>query len=689
MKNIFSLLFAVIFALGAAAQLDRSIRPEAGPAPKLDFGKYKMYEMKNGLKVIVVENHKLPRVSMSLIIDRDPILEGDKAGYVSIAGEMLRQGTTNRTKDTLDEQVDFIGANLNTGSTSVSASGLSKYTDNLMEMLADVAMNPAFTEEEFEKLKKQTLSGIESNKDDADAIGANVFNAMVYGKDHPYGEIMTEATVNNITLEDCKAYYKKYWIPNNAIIAIVGDVKPGAIKKMVKNYFSAWEMGEVVHNEFSMPAPADGRQISFVPRESSVQSVLNIGNTIELQPGSPDEVKMRLTNQILGGGSMGRLFQNIREDKAYTYGAYSDYDSDKLVGEFSASASVRNEVTDSAVVEFFNEFEAIRNTPVSADELAGAKASIIGAFGRSLESPSTIARFALNIERYNLPEDYYKTYLTKLEALTAEDVMATAKKYINVENTHIVVVGSAAEVATPLKSLGTLKYYDNEANEIDEPTMPVPEGLTADSVINMYVTALGGAANLDKVKDINMKMDAEISGAPMTLSAVIVRKKPNKYKMEMTAAGMGVLMSQVYDGKKGFVDGMQGHQDLEGEELEEMERQSRFNPERNYKAQGYTLNLTSLVMLNGEKAYVMEVTDPKGAKHKEYYSAVSGLKLKSERTEDTPQGPMTSAQTFGDYREVNGVKYPYAMGIETGPQKVKMTVKELKVNTGVKDSDFK
>ncbi len=689
MKKIFSLVFTVAMALGATAQLDRSVRPEAGPAPKLDFGKYDVYEMDNGLKLIVVEDHKLPRVSMSLIIDRDPVQEGDKAGYVELAGEMLRQGTTNRPKTQLDEEIDFIGASVNTSSSSVSASGLSKYTEKLIEILADVTLNPAFPQEEFEKLKKQMISGIESAKEEPDAIAENVFAAMLYGKDHPYGEFPTLKTVEKIELEDCKTYYNNYWIPNDAYIAIVGDIKARTAKKLVKKYFEDWEMANVPENVFQQPKPAKGLEISFVNKESAVQSVVTIGNVIELKPGSPDEVKLNLANQILGGGSMGRLFQNIREDKAYTYGAYSSYDDDRLVGEFSASASVRNDVTDSAIVEFYKEFQRLRNEPVTDEELEGAKNFIIGSFGRALENPSTIARFALNIQRYNLPEDYYENYLTRLQALTADDVMATAQKYIDTENTHLVVVGKASDVAARLKAMGPLKYYDTEGNETGEPSMPVPAGITADSVVNTYIRAIGGRENLKKVKDITTKMEAQVTGAPMTMNATIIRKKPDMYKMEMVAPGMGTIMSQVYNGEKGKMGGMQGEQVLEGDDLKGMAEQARFNKELDYLTDAYTIKLTKIMMVDDQKAYVMEVTDSNGNKATEYYAVSSGLKIKAEATEETPQGPMSSSQTFGDYREVNGVKYPYMMKIESGPQKVNMKVTEIKVNSGVKDSEFK
>lgn len=687
MKKIFSIAFSLMLALGATAQLDRSQRPEPGPAPELDFGKYKLYELKNGLKIIVVEDHKLPRLSMNLIVDRDPVQEGKKAGYVSLAGEMLRQGTTNLTKDQLDEEIDFIGASLNTSSASIYTSGLSKYSEKLVSLMADVAMNPSFPQEEFDKLKKQQISALESEKDDPSAVSANVFNAMLYGKDHPYGEMTTVATTENVELEDCKTYYNNYWVPNNTYIAVVGDIKAKTAKKLIQQYFGDWEMGNVAENVFDKPAEPTGMEVSLVNKSSAVQSVVALGNIIELKPGDEDIIKLQLANQILGGGSLGRLFQNIREDKGYTYGAYSSYDEDELIGEFSAEASVRNEVTDSAIVEFLAEFEKLRTEPVSEEELQGAKNYIIGSFGRALESPQTVARFALNIQRYNLPEDYYENYLTKLGALTAQDVMDAANKYIKKDAMHIVVVGKGIDIAEKLKAFGKVSYYDEEGNETEAPSKPIPAGLTADSVVAMYIKALGGEKNLNKVKDVAIYYDAAIPGAPMKLSAVHMQKRPNKFKMEITASGMGTLNKTVFDGTRGFMSGMQGEQELDGEELDDIKKQGEFFPELNYTEDEYTLELTHMDKVGTEEAYVMVVSDQDGKTTTEYYSVNTGLKLKEENTEEGPQGPMTISQIYGDYKEVGGVMWPHSMTLDQG-QQIKFTVTDIKVNSKLKDSEF-
>jgi zinc protease len=688
MKRILASLLILLITASGYAQVDRSIRPKPAPAKAIELGDYKSYTLDNGLKIIVVKNDKLPRVSFSLVVDRDPFLEGDKAGFVSLAGSLMRNGTINRTKEQLDKEVDFIGATLFTGATNAYASGLSKYSEEIIGLMADVALNPSFPQEEFDKLKKQSLTGIESAKDDPNSLSSRLSNSSLYSLDHPYGELETEASINNITIEDCKSFYNENWSPNQAYIVVVGDIKAKKAKKLIKKYFGEWASKEVSTREYEMPAKPSKSVVNIINRNSSVQTVIRLANTIDLQPGSEDIVAVQLMNQILGGGSMGRLFQNIREDKAYTYGAYSQYDSDELVGSFSANASVRNEVTDSSVVEFIKEFKRLQTEKVSEQELQDAKNNIIGSFGRNLERPQTIASFALNIARYNLPEDYYKTYLQRLGAVSADDIMAASKKYINSDALIITAVGKAADIASKLEQFGEVKYYDFNGLETGAPSFPVPAGVTAESVISGYINAIGGQDNLAKVKDISIMMSASISGMPMEATAKTLKKRPNLFLTEMNVVGFGTVQKVYFDGKKGESSGMQGSAVLEGDELEEIKNQGAFFGEAEYLSKGYELNLVAINMVEGEEAYTLEV-DKNGEVQTEYYSVKTGLKLREESTTEGPQGEMTVSQDYSDYRAVEGVMLPFKINISQGAQKIEMITTEAKINSGLKKSDFK
>lgn len=688
MRRILTSMLAMFISVAAYAQLDRSIRPEPAPAKPIEFGDYDVFTLKNGLTIIVVENKKLPRVSFSLVVDRDPIVEGDKAGYVGLAGDLLRQGTTNRSKDQLDQEIDFIGASLFTGSANVFAAGLSKYQEQLVELLADVALNPSFPQEEFDKLKKQSLSGIENAKDDPNSLSGRIFNQSLYGSEHPYGELESDLTIENITIDDCKNYYNTYWAPNKTYITVVGNIKARKAKKLIKKYFGDWQPKEVPSATYPDAPTYDGTVVNVVNRNSSVQTVLSLGNSIDLKPGDPDIVKLRVANQILGGGSMGRLFQNIREDKAYTYGAYSNYSSDRLVGSFSASASVRNEVTDSAIVEFIKEFERLQTEPVSEEVLQAAKNNINGSFGRSLESPQTIASFALNIQRYNLPEDYYQNYLQRLEQVTATDVMEAAKKYINTQNLVITAVGKGGEIAPTLEKFGKVTYYDFYGAETGPPSLPVPDGVTASSVIAAYIDAIGGQENLDKVKDLRIKGKFNMAGLPMPADVLTMKTRKNYFLNEISMAGMGTLNKTTYDGKVVRISGMGGNQELTGEEAESMAAETMMFPEGQYEAMGYKLELESIGFIDGEKVYVMKVTPPNGDANTQYFSVVSGLKVKEEASIEGPEGPTTSSSTYSDYREVNGVLFPFSRKVIAGPQAIEFTTTTVETNVGLKSSDF-
>src|SRR5690554_1451904 len=232
-KSPILLIISLFVSSLAVAQIDRTKLPEPGPAPEIKLGDVEDFTLPNGLKVFVVENNKLPRVAFSLVLERDPLFEGEKAGMTGFVGGMLTAGTSNRTKEELDEEVDFIGASLNAGSTSIYAASLKKHQDKTLELMSDVLFNPVFPPSELDKLKKQALSSLAASKDNPDAISSRLTTAMVYGKDHPYGETQTDQTIENITVEDIKNYYETYFKPNIAYLAIVGDIDEKEAEKVV------------------------------------------------------------------------------------------------------------------------------------------------------------------------------------------------------------------------------------------------------------------------------------------------------------------------------------------------------------------------------------------------------------------------------------------------------------------------
>nr|WP_321454104.1 insulinase family protein [uncultured Carboxylicivirga sp.] len=682
MKKIVFLFLSALIAVSVNAQLDRSIMPAAGPAPKINIKDAETFELKNGLKVIVVENHNVPVVSYSLSLDIDPIVEGDKAGYISMAGDLMRAGTTTKSKAEIDEAVDFIGADLSTRSTGMYASSLKKHSAELLDLMVDVLYNPVFPQEELDKSKKQMLTSLKADKDEPSSIANNITNALLYGKDHPYGEMMTEATVESITADDLKAYYSAYFRPNVAYLVIVGDITLKEAKKQAKTYFAKWEKKEVPSHSYERPAKFDGPKVVVSNKDAANQSTIDVTYTIDLKPGDADQIKARVMNGVLGGGSSGRLFQNLREDKAFTYGAYSSISSDELVGSFSASAQVRTSVTDSAFTEIIYEMNRMRNELVTEKELDLVKNMIAGSFSRSLEDPTTVARFALNIQKYNLPKDYYQTYLEKLSAVTVEDVEAMAKKYLTPDNALIIAVGNVPEIKSTLKKFspsGEVAMYNYYGDEVK--SMPLPAGLTAEKVIGDYVVALGGSDALNTVENYYMHGKMTVQG--MALSMKMYSSRPNKSCVE-TYMGDNMVSKQVCDGKEAKMISPMGEQKLEGDQLKNMIAEAVLFPETKYAELGYKTELLGSEDVDGQDAYKLKVTTPSGKDQTVYFSRESGLKLK-EVTE-TPQGSMVSLYT--GYTEVDGVKFPKTMTQSVGPQSFDIEFDEVKVNDKNMDSKF-
>jgi predicted Zn-dependent peptidase len=669
-KYIYTLFISLVtISLSAQVTIDRSTAPTPGPARTPEIGSYESFELKNGLKVFVVEDHKLPRITMSLILDRDPIVEGAKAGYVSIAGELIGAGTANRTKSALDEEVDFMGANFGTGSNSIRVGGLSKYTDQLIDILSDVLLNPSFPEEEFGKLKSQMISGLKANADDPDAISGNLRGAALYGLEHPYGEVMTEATVEAITIDDCKAYFGTYFRPNIAYMVVIGDITVKDAKKKLNKALKKWKPAEVPTHDYAKTSRAASSRIVMVDKPSAVQSVVWLGNVIDLPQGHPDIEPLRVANQILGGGMSGRLFTNLREDKAFTYGAYSNFGVDELNSTFGASAKVRNEVTDSAITEFLYEIERMKNALVSKEDLIAAKASLSGSFGRSLESPASAANFALNIARYNLPSDYYNNYLSRLEAVTAGDVMRVAKTYMNGPLT-MTVVGKAEDVAGKLSAFGEVEYFDAEGNATEAPTfLFMPEGITKESVLNNYFEAIGGAEAFQNITSFEQEMSLEAPGMPGAVGMKTVKNIPDYYLSEQSMQGMTLMKVEYKDGAA-TRSGMRGNAELEGEELASTAKEAKYvisqlewleNPE--------AITFDGQTLVNGKDVY--QITE---GEQTHYFDVATGLLYMSVETAEGPEGDITVTTVFKEWQEVGGLIFVKTIEQSAGPQSFTVTV---------------
>ena len=681
-KLIFSILF--LTGLVATAQVDRTKQPTPGPAPEINIKDPKSFDLKNGLKVIVVEDHKLPRVIYSLQTDNPPVKEGDAIGAADMLSSMLGKGSQSIDKDAFYEEVDYMGASVNFGSSSAFGNGLSKYSERILQLMADAALHPNFSQDEFDKEKNIILENLKSNEKNVGQAASKLASVLAYGKDNSNGEILTPERLESVTMQDMKEYYNKVFVPNNAYLVVIGDVKYKDVKKQVKKYFKDWKKGAELQNNNATPANVTGTEIDFVDMPNAVQSQIIVLNLVNLKMKDADYFPVLIANQILGGGGEGRLFLNLREDKGYTYGAYSSIGNDKYgPATFRASASVRNEVTDSSVVAFLDEIKNFRDKPVSKKDLENAKAKYTGSFVRSLEQPGTLASFALNIETEDLDDDFYKDYLTKIDAVTIADVQRVAKKYFLVDNARIIIAGKGSEVLDNLEKVTfdgktiPVNYFDKEGNPVERPEhkIEVPEDMNAFKVVANCLQALGGVGALEKINAVQVEGQASMQGRQLDL--LMLRTTNDRFVQLLSMQGQ-TLSKQVLNGNSGFMVQQGKKMPLNDDLLEKLRTAAPPFPELTM-VEDPAMQLTGAEKVDGKNTYVVDM----GNGDTNYFDMETGLKLRT--VTQLQMGPQTIQQTFnfGDYKEVDGVKFPFVLSQSMGPQSIDFIISKVEVNPEV------
>lgn len=680
--KIISVIALFLVTLHLSAQIDRSVQPIPGPSPKINLEKPQTFELKNGLKVLVVENHTLPRVNAALTIDNTPIFEGNKAGVASLTGSLLGSGTKTMNKDAFNEEIDFLGATLNFSSQSVRLNALSKYFSKVLTMMADAIINPVFTQIEFEKEKNKLIDNLKSGENSVPNIANRVESALAYGLQHPYGEFSNEKSVNNVSLNDVQEFFNTNFRPNNAYLVIVGDVNFKEVKKLITDLFGKWNKGINTANILPEVKNTTQTEIDFVNMPNAVQSNIAVVNTVNLKMSNPDYFAVILANKILGGGSQGRLYLNLRETKGYTYGSYSSISSDeKTAGLFEASAQVRNMVTDSAVVQMMSEIEKIRDIKVSDEELKIAKADYTGSFVRNVEKPETVARFALNIRINDLPDNFYETYLEKLNAVTTEDIQRVAKKYFSSDNARIIVVGKATDVLPNLEKVSyPIHYFDKEAKPTTKPDLskPIPDGVNKETVINDYFKAIGG---IDKIKSITSTLvtyEASVLGNTIQNTE---KRTATDYANETSMAG-NVMAKIVMNANGVFMN----KQPIPENMANELKYTLGTFPEMGILTNENS-KLTGIELIDGKDAYVIS-TQGSIISTSLYYDVESGLKVKEMQT-TTMQGKSQEQEAvYSNYKDFGGVKFPTVKKGKIGSQTVDFKLIDAKINQGFTSTDF-
>ncbi len=697
MNKIICFLLAAICTLPSIAQsrIDRSKAPKPGPAPVITIKDPAIFTLPNGMTVIVVENHKLPKITASLSIDRGPIVEGKKAGVNQLMGQMLGEGTTKNNKAAFDEAIDLIGADVSLNAAGGFASALTRHFEKAFLLMSEAIQSPAFPQESFDKLKTQALTGLKSQEKNASAISGRVVNALSYGKNSAQGEFETEESIKALTLQDIKDAYKENITPSRSYLTFVGDITPALAKTIATKALGNWKGKKISLPQIPLTDNVKGTEIDFVDVPTAVQGEINVGNLISNPLSNPDYHALLLANQILGGGAESKLFMNLREKHGFTYGSYSSVGNGRFQSRFSGTAQVRSDKADSAVAEIIAEIDNMRQGKITNEELQNAKAKYNGSFALGMEDPAKTASYASNILINNLPKDFYRTFLQKINAVTLEDIQRVAKKYLEKDNSRIVIVGNGAKILPNLARLGyPIKKYDKYANPIvDQPkdvnikeTEKTSEAISAFSVIDGYLKAIGGKEEAKKINTLKQSFTMDLMGR--SFSGSDLKMAPNKHYTEVTM-GEAKLMQSMFDGKKGYQAQMGQKKEMEADEIKDASDDKAIIPQLFYLSSDYKTSYLGTGKVGSEDAYKLKITKPSGKVSVEYYSTKTGLLLREEKTTEAQGTEMTILVDYSNYKKVGTVLLPFSITQSVGDQEFSMNVSDIKINEGVTEADFK
>lgn len=677
--KILSLAIAFI-AVSLNAQVTIPM-PKQGPAPTVNLGKSNEFKLKNGLTVIVVENNKLPRVSATLTIDNPPFALNAKKGAESLLSDMLGTGTKTKSKDEFNKRVEFLGARVNFWEEGASASSLTKYFNEIFGYMADGAINPNFTETEFADVKKRYIEGLKSNEKSVESAASRVSNILVYGKGNPFAEFDTPEQIEKITLQDVKDYYNTYYKPNNAYLIVVGDISTKDVKKLAEKNFNSWQAGKLTIPAFPKVAEVTKTELNAINMSNAVQSVVSVSYPVQLTKNDPDYYAAQIASTILGGDFNSKLNMNLREAHGWTYGARGGVYDSRFVGRFNTNATVRNEVTDSAVIETMKEIKGMTLNKIDQKTLEDVKAKFLGNFILTLERPETVANQALTKKTNKLADTFYADYIKNINAVTVDDVLRVSKKYFRPEQAKINITGKLEQIAPGLEKLGyPVTYYDAYGNKIEKPASGSKStNVTVAQITDAYLKAVGGADKVKAVKSLVQKGKIETMGA----SGDYVRKDaaPNKTVTKFTIQGMTI--TQAFDGEKGFYN-MGQKMDLPADMTAPQKKTSSlFIP----LSEGYkTAKVEGIVTENGAEYYKVVASE---IERVDFYDVKTGLLTKSEQKMKSPQGEVVATTINKAYKAFDGILIPTEVVLETGPQTINVKVESVEVNKNVTEADFK
>jgi zinc protease len=694
------------------------------------FPPYEVRTLPNGLQVVAVLHHEQPAVSMRLLVRAGGALDPkDRLGLADLTASLLDQGTTTKSATELNDEIDFIGGEMSAGAgtdlTFIRMAVMKDSFETGLRMLSDVTRQPAFAQVEIDRQRQQILSSLQVTLENPEVIANAIFDRLVYGF-HPYGmpSSGTPATINAITRTDIVAYHQRNFVPNNAILAIVGDLTADEVFNGVQNVFGNWQRREVPTQKFDQP-PDPTRRVIIVNKPDAVQTEIRVGH-LGVRRNTSDYMALNLAIRILGGEGANRLHQILRTERSLTYGAEASFNTLKESGDVEASTNTRSEATGEVIRLIVDEFWRLQRETVSQRELNDAKAYLTGSFPLTIETPDSIATQVLNVLFFGLPVEDLETFRERVNAVTPDDVQRVARYYLRPDRLSIVLVGNASAFVEQMRGIGfgTYELIDMPLLDLTAPDFklaarpsrigyaapPPPadgvapayarqsgivasEGASAQALLDQVIAAKGGLETLRGVKTITAVTRAEATTAkgPLTVETTTFLEYPNRVHVETRLPGETVV--QVYDGTRAWVRDGRGVHDVSDRMARDLETSFKRDV------------LGVLIAARDGTVRARRLPDVKDdankVQHALEFSAVglepvvfyidpqTHLVTKQVYVAGTGNQPLVE-EMFSDYKLVDGVQIAFTARVRQGGQSIlERRVTDIKINTPLDPALFK
>lgn len=651
---------------------------------------FQRFDLENGLKVIVVENPALQEAYLQLFVDLPMMGERQWAGMAELTGRMLLTGTTGRTSSQIAETLDTTDAALYSSRFGLFGACPPDDIGTMMQLMADIMINPAFSAPAFDSIRQLLIKEVLAYRNDPVSVAGRVASVLRNGSDHPYGELYTPQTLNNLTVERCSTFYYNNFKPEISYLVIAGDVNIEQAKLLTDLYFSPWKRGAVLLEYFPTPEPPVKTKISVVHKIGLAQAVLHLSTPLNIAPGSEALPKYQLLNQVIGGATTGRLRQKLRDEKNIAFDIFSLAEADAQVGNWRLQATIRSNAADSALALVIKELKVLAESAIPPAELDGARRQLLAAFEQALDRPETMIGYYLDMARFKLPADYDVVYRRRLQEVSAAELQELAKKWLSTDRLNVVAVGNKSELAPLLKPFApdsTIYFVDSYGKPEEELAIALPQDVDPVNVIDHYLMAIGGREKLEAIKDLRVVMTSTIQG--MSMQVDLTQKVPAKMNMRVQIGG-NIVNQTIFDGVRATIKAMGKPQPVDSATLSGIKEQALMFPELFYQQMGYTMQLIGVEMVDDKKAYVLDITRPGGKKFTNYYDADTGLKLRTIALQPGPAGEIAVVNDILSYKEYEGVKFP-AQKKSTGmmPVPLELELLSIDINKGVDDSFFK